>query len=38
MTPMANLEFHDMDAARWGDFERLFESRGDGHWCRRVVT
>lgn len=32
---MLDLEFHDVDAARWGDFERLFESRGGPKncWC-----
>jgi GNAT superfamily N-acetyltransferase len=35
MERMLNLEFHDVDAARWGDFERLFESRGGPKncWC-----
>ena len=32
---MPKLEFHEVDAARWGDFERLFESRGGPKscWC-----
>ena len=35
MKRMLNLEFHEVDAARWGDFERLFESRGGPKscWC-----
>ena len=35
MERMLNLEFQDVDAARWGDFERLFESRGGPKncWC-----
>lgn len=32
---MPDLEFHEVDDARWGDFERLFESRGGPKscWC-----
>jgi GNAT superfamily N-acetyltransferase len=32
---MPNLEFHEVDAARWEDFELLFESRGGPKscWC-----
>jgi len=32
---MSKLEFHEVDAARWRDFERLFESRGgpESCWC-----
>lgn len=32
---MPNLEFHEVDASRWVDFERLFESRGGPKscWC-----
>src|SRR5215467_3992833 len=32
---MPKLEFHEVDAARWRDFERLFESRGGPKscWC-----
>src|SRR5450432_4078372 len=35
MKRMLNLEFHEVDAARWGDFERLFESPGGPKncWC-----
>jgi GNAT superfamily N-acetyltransferase len=35
MERMLTLEFHDVNAARWGDFERLFESRGGPKncWC-----
>lgn len=35
MKRMPNLEFHEVAAARWGDFERLFESRGGPKncWC-----
>lgn len=31
----AGLEFHEVDRARWGDMERLFESRGGPKscWC-----
>jgi GNAT superfamily N-acetyltransferase len=32
---MPRLEFHEVDALRWDDFERLFESRGGPKscWC-----
>ena len=32
---MPKLEFHEVDSARWGDFECLFESRGGPKscWC-----
>jgi GNAT superfamily N-acetyltransferase len=32
---MPDLEFHEVDASRWEDFERLFESRGGPKscWC-----
>ena len=32
---MPKLEVHEVDAARWGDFEHLFESRGGPKscWC-----
>lgn len=32
---MTKLDFHEVDASRWGDFERLFESRGGPKscWC-----
>ncbi len=32
---MPNLEFHEVDASRWKDFELLFESRGGPKscWC-----
>ncbi len=32
---MPNLEFHEVDASRWQDFELLFESRGGPKscWC-----
>jgi hypothetical protein len=35
MERMLTLEYHDVNAARWGDFERLFESRGGPKncWC-----
>jgi GNAT superfamily N-acetyltransferase len=35
LTPMQNLEFHEVDASRWDDFEHLFESRGGPKscWC-----
>lgn len=35
MTPMLSLEFHEVDVARWVDFEHLFESRGGPKscWC-----
>ena len=30
------LSFHKVDAGRWADFERLFESRGGPKscWCK----
>ena len=28
-----SLVFHEVDARRWGDFERLFESRGAPSYC-----
>lgn len=33
--PFPELTFHAVDAARWGDFERLFEARGGPKscWC-----
>jgi hypothetical protein len=34
---MPKLEFHEVDAARWGDFERLFESRGGPKFCWCMV-
>ena len=34
---MPKLEFHEVDAARWGDFERLFESRGGPKSCWCIV-
>ncbi len=27
------VEVHEVDAARWPDFEQLFESRGGPRWC-----
>ena len=27
------VEVHEVDAARWPDFERLFEARGGPRWC-----
>src|SRR5262249_24285373 len=32
---MSKLEFHEVDAERWRDLERLFESRGgpESCWC-----
>jgi GNAT superfamily N-acetyltransferase len=35
MISMPSLEFHEVDASRWEDFERLFESRGGPKscWC-----
>ena len=27
------VEVHEVDAVRWPDFERLFESRGGPRWC-----
>lgn len=33
--PSVQLEFHEVDKARWGDFAKLFESRGGPKacWC-----
>lgn len=31
--PAPALTFHPVDAARWPDVERLFESRGGPKWC-----
>src|SRR5438105_1505355 len=35
VAPMPTLEFHEVDASRWDDFERLFEGRGGPKscWC-----
>lgn len=35
MVCVPKLEFHEVDSTRWGDFERLFESRGGPKscWC-----
>jgi GNAT superfamily N-acetyltransferase len=34
---LTELEFHEVDAARWGDLERLFESRGGPSHCWCMV-
>ena len=31
--PPVHIEVHEVDARRWPDFERLFESRGGPKWC-----
>lgn len=31
--PAGSIEVHEVDARRWPDFERLFESRGGPKWC-----
>ncbi len=31
--PTTHIEVHEVDAQRWPDFERLFESRGGPKWC-----
>jgi len=30
---IARIKFYEVDASRWGDFERLFESRGGPKYC-----
>lgn len=30
---IGGIEVHEVDAPRWPDFERLFESRGGPKWC-----
>ncbi len=32
-----DIETHEVDAARWGDFERLFEARGAPKYCWCMV-
>jgi GNAT superfamily N-acetyltransferase len=34
---LTGLEFHEVDAPRWGDLERLFESRGGPSHCWCMV-
>lgn len=34
---MPNIETHEVDAARWGDFERLFEAKGGPKYCWCMV-
>ncbi len=34
---MSSIETHELDAARWGDFERLFEERGGPKYCWCLV-
>lgn len=34
---MPNIETLEVDAARWGDFERLFEARGGPKYCWCMV-
>ena len=32
------IEFREVDSDRWGDLERLFESRGGPKYCWRMVV
>ena len=35
--PMQHITFHEVDASRWDDLERLFESRGGPKYCWCMV-